>query len=123
MSAQGHTLEGRAARRVGTTLRGKYRIERVVGAGGMATVYAAIHRNGHRVAIKMLHEELSIRGDTRARFLREGYVANMVGHAGAVRVIDDDVADDGFRLPRDGAAPRRDAPRPLPAIRRPPSLS
>src|SRR4051794_33382777 len=95
MPASANPPERRATRPAGTMLRGKYRIERVLGAGGMATVYAAVHRNGHRVAIKMLHEELSIRGDTRARFQREGYVANEVGHAGAVRVLDDDVAENG----------------------------
>jgi serine/threonine-protein kinase len=88
-------VEERAARRVGTILRGKYRIVEVLGAGGMATVYAAVHRNGSRVAIKVLHEDLALRSDTRQRFLREGYVANRVGHPGAVRVLDDDVAEDG----------------------------
>ena len=88
-------FDRRAALRVGTTLGGKYRLERVLGVGGMATVYAAVHRNGHRVAVKVLHEDLSHRGDTRARFLREGYVANRIGHAGAVRIVDDDVAEDG----------------------------
>ena len=33
--------------------------------------------------------------DTRARFLREGYAANSVGHPGAVRVLDDDKSEDG----------------------------
>jgi serine/threonine protein kinase len=88
-------LSRRAQRREGTTLAGKYHIERVLGVGGMATVYAARHRNGNRVAIKLLHEELSLHGDTRARFLREGYVANAVLHSGAVRVLDDDIAEDG----------------------------
>ena len=88
-------IELRAAARVGKVLREKYRIERVLGAGGMATVYAAVHRNGSRVALKVLHEELSVRGDIRARFVREGYVANMVGHPGAVKILDDDVAEDG----------------------------
>jgi len=42
--------------RVGQTFcDGKYRIERVLGIGGMASVYAAVHRNGHRVAMKLLH--------------------------------------------------------------------
>ena len=45
----------------------------------------------------------------RARFLREGYVANKVGHPGAVRVLDDDVAEDGVGVPGDGAARGRDA--------------
>ena len=88
-------LSLRAKRREGTTVAGKYLIERVLGVGGMATVYAARHRNGNRVAIKVLHEELSLHDDTRARFLREGYVANAVEHAGAVRVLDDDIAEDG----------------------------
>ncbi len=87
--------EDRAARRVGTVLAGKYGIERLLGVGGMASVYAGVHRNGRRVAIKLLHQELGIVGDIRARFVREGYVANAVGHPGAVHVHDDDVDEDG----------------------------
>src|SRR5207245_1676737 len=63
--------------------------------GGMAAVYAATHRNGNTVAAKVLHVELSINGDVRRRFLREGYAANSIKHSGAVLVLDDDVADDG----------------------------
>ena len=44
----------------------------------------------------------------RARFAREGYVANAVEHPGVVRVLDDDVTEDGARVPGDGAARRRD---------------
>src|ERR1700722_8655888 len=85
-----------AEARVGTTLcRGKYRLDRVLGIGGMATVYAATHRNQAELAVKMLHPELSMRSDVRTRFLREGYVANSIKHAGAVLVVDDDVAEDG----------------------------
>ncbi len=62
----------------------------------MAAVYAATHRNGRRGAVKLLHPELSIDQDTRQRFLREGYVANAVGHEGAVEVLDDDTTDDGL---------------------------
>ncbi|MGO9835552.1 MAG: protein kinase domain-containing protein [Polyangiaceae bacterium] len=85
----------RAEQRIGTVLRGKYHIDRVLGVGGMAVVYAATHRNKKRFAVKMLHPELSIRDDIRTRFLREGYVANSVEHPGAVAVLDDDVAEDG----------------------------
>jgi serine/threonine-protein kinase len=81
--------------RVGTTLKGKYRLDSVLGVGGMAAVYAATHRNSKRFAIKMLHPELSLRSDIRTRFLREGYVATQVEHPGAVSVLDDDVAEDG----------------------------
>src|SRR5258708_36403963 len=84
-----------AEKRVGATLRGKYTIDKVLGVGGMAAVYRAVHRNGHRVALKMLHASISSNADLRGRFLREGYVANTVDHPGAVRVTDDDVAEDG----------------------------
>ncbi|HEV3189304.1 MAG TPA: protein kinase [Polyangiaceae bacterium] len=85
----------RARGRVGSTLRGKWRLDALLGIGGMAAVYAATHRNGSRAAVKLLHTEWSVNPQTRSRFLREGYVANAVGHDGAVKVIDDDVAEDG----------------------------
>ena len=85
----------RAQARVGTTLRGKYHLDRVLGVGGMAAVYAATHRNKKKFAIKMLHPKLTVQGDAQQRFLREGYVANTVEHSGAVAVLDDDVAEDG----------------------------
>jgi len=85
----------RAEARVGVILKGKYRLERLLGTGGMAAVYRASHRNGSRVAIKMLHLELSLDKEARSRFLLEGYAANNVDHPGVVRVLDDDTADDG----------------------------
>ncbi|HTQ44204.1 MAG TPA: serine/threonine-protein kinase [Polyangiaceae bacterium] len=85
----------RSRQRVGQVLREKWRLDVLLGVGGMASVYAATHRNGSRVAIKMLHQELSIHPQVRSRFMREGYVANSVGHEGAVHVIDDDTAEDG----------------------------
>jgi len=85
----------RAQARVGSVLRGKYVIDAVLGIGGMAVVYAATHRNTKRFAIKVLHPELSANADLRARFMREGYAANSVGHPGTVTVLDDDVAEDG----------------------------
>jgi serine/threonine protein kinase len=88
-------LQERAGGRLGTVLRGKYRLDRVLGVGGMAAVYKATHRNQAEFAIKMLHPELSLNEDVRTRFLREGYAANSVKHPGAVRVVDDDIAEDG----------------------------
>jgi len=85
----------RAEARVGVVLREKWRLDALLGVGGMAAVYAATHRNGMRGAVKMLHLELSTDADVRRRFLREGYAANSVGHAGAVTVLDDDEAADG----------------------------
>jgi eukaryotic-like serine/threonine-protein kinase len=84
-----------ARARVGQLLRGKWRLDRLIGVGGMASVYAATHRNGMRGAVKMLHPELAAGGEARERFLREGYVANAVDHDGVVKVLDDDLTDEG----------------------------
>jgi len=88
-------IESFANRRLGTVLRGKYRLDRLLGIGGMAVVYKATHRNQAEFAVKMLHPELSQREDVKTRFLREGYAANSVKHPGVVLVVDDDIAEDG----------------------------
>ncbi|MCA9634343.1 MAG: serine/threonine protein kinase, partial [Myxococcales bacterium] len=88
-------ISDRARHRVNTTLKGKWTLDGVLGVGGMATVYAATHRNQSRVAIKMLHPEVALDAEVTARFLREGYVANTVDHPGTVQVFDDDVTEDG----------------------------
>jgi eukaryotic-like serine/threonine-protein kinase len=80
---------------VGTSLKGKWKIEAKIASGGVATVYVATHRNGSRVAIKILDDDFSENEDMRRRFLREGYAANAVGHAAVVRVLDDDVTESG----------------------------
>ena len=85
----------RAQARVGTLLNGKWRLDKLVGVGGMAAVYAATHRNAKRVAIKILHPEISADDNARQRFLREGYAANQVGHRGAVSADDDGISEDG----------------------------
>jgi eukaryotic-like serine/threonine-protein kinase len=79
----------------------KWTLERLVGVGGMAAVYAATHRNGAHAAVKVLHPELSRLKEVRERFLREGYAANRVEHPGAVKVLDDDVVGSG---PESGTA-------------------
>ncbi len=84
-----------ALTRVGAVLRNKWTVDKLIGLGGMASVYAATHRNGNRVAIKVLHPELSKNQDACDRFLREGYAANRVGHPNAVSVLDDDETEDG----------------------------
>jgi serine/threonine-protein kinase len=81
--------------RVGSVLSDKWTLERLLGIGGMAAVYAARHRNGARAAVKVLHPELSRHREVRERFLREGYAANRVEHPGVVKVLDDDVIGSG----------------------------
>ncbi len=84
-----------AKARVGSVLDDKWTLERLLGVGGMAAVYGARHRNGARAAVKVLHPDLSRHKEVRERFLREGYAANRVEHAGAVKVLDDDVVASG----------------------------
>jgi serine/threonine-protein kinase len=76
-------------------VRDKYRIDAFIATGSMANVYAATHRNGSRVALKILHRDLANDPAMVERFRREGYFANAIGHPGVVRAIDDDVAEDG----------------------------
>ena len=75
--------------RVGTVINGKWTVDRLIGVGGMASVYAATHRNAKRAALKIMHPELSAQTTIRERFLREGYLSNMVDHPGVVKVDDD----------------------------------
>ncbi len=91
----------RAHSRVGTVLNEKWKLERLIGVGGMAAVYSALHRNGARAAVKVLHADIARIPQVRERFLREGYAANSVEHSGAVKVLDDDVITSG---PDEGAA-------------------
>jgi len=95
MSSRDADSKERAEARIGALLRDKWRIDALIGMGGMAAVYEATHRNGKRAAIKILHAEAAMVPDIRARFLREGYLANRVGHPGAVSILDDDVDVDG----------------------------
>ena len=96
MPVQLEAATERARARVGTVLKKKWHLDTLLGVGGMAAVYAATHRNKKRVAIKMLHPELSQDAAIRQRFLRETYVANSVGQQGAVAVDYDDVSEDGL---------------------------
>jgi serine/threonine-protein kinase len=81
--------------RVGQTLNGKWHVDRLLDVGGMGSVYEATHRNGRRAAIKVLHLRFARDPEVRKRFLREGYVANRIGHPGAVAILDDDTGEDG----------------------------
>lgn len=82
-------------RRLGSIIGGKWRVDRVLGTGSMATVYAVTHRNGVTAALKILHPALCSDPKVCERFLGEGYLTNAVKHPGIVRVLDDGMTDDG----------------------------
>ncbi len=83
--------------RLGQLIANRFRLERVLGQGGMAAVYLAEDETGGagKVAIKILHSEMAARKEVRERFLREGYVANQVDHPGAVKVLEHGTAAGG----------------------------
>jgi hypothetical protein len=83
-------VDASARERVGTTLKNKYRLDALLGVGGMAAVYSATHTNGRRYAVKVQHAHFAADPLLRRRFIKEGYAANAVGHPGAVTVFDDD---------------------------------
>jgi serine/threonine-protein kinase len=81
------------AERLATALEGRYRIERELGSGGMATVYLADDlRHGRRVAIKLLHPELSaVLGPER--FLAEIKTTAGLQHPHILPLFDSGAAD------------------------------
>jgi serine/threonine protein kinase len=79
----------------GTIVLNKWTIDARIARGGVATVYEATHRNGLKVALKVLHPEHIGSFEVTSRFAREGRIANGIEHPGIVRVLDDDVTADG----------------------------
>jgi len=67
---------------------GAWRIERELGRGGMATVYAVVHaRFGKRAAVKLAHSAALGPQFTSATFLREARMANLINHPGVAEVF------------------------------------
>ncbi|WP_437996620.1 protein kinase [Sorangium sp. So ce185] len=80
----------------GDVLAGKYRIERVLGAGGMGVVLAAWHLVlERRVAVKFLLPEAAALPDASARFLREARAAAALDGQHIARVLDVGTLDSG----------------------------
>ncbi len=80
MSLLGHADDAAAMQRLAFALVDRYRIERELGAGGMATVYLAHDiRHDRPVAIKVLHPEVA-ESLGRERFLREIRLAAKLTH-------------------------------------------
>jgi hypothetical protein len=112
---------------VGQVLRGTYRVEAIVGRGGMGLVYAARHeRTGRRYAVKTLLPGSPIGPDALRRFEREATAASALGHPNIVAVHDFDRTPGGTffmvmdyvdgesleqRLARVGSVPWADAKR------------
>jgi serine/threonine-protein kinase len=85
MSPEGQLAEAL----VGTTLEGGYRIECLLGVGGMGSVYKATHiRLAKHVAVKVMASELTASSESLARFHREALITGSLGHPHIVQVFD-----------------------------------
>ncbi len=75
---------------------GKYRLEAILGAGGMGVVYRAEHEALQRtVALKLILPDVDDE-EYRQRFLREARLAASIRHPNVVEIFDFDVADIGL---------------------------
>ncbi|MBK7537258.1 MAG: serine/threonine protein kinase [Myxococcales bacterium] len=81
---------------VGAVVAETYKLEALIGRGGMGEVYAASHLRlpGKHVAIKFLHPEVSD-PEILARFRREAEIASRLGHPNIVTVLDFNSLPDG----------------------------
>lgn len=96
-SASMSTTAQRAQARVGRTLADRWRLERVLGVGGFAAVYAAEHiRSKRKAAIKILHTDIPLTRADLARFVLEMRAVNAIAdHPGVVQIVDDGETAEG----------------------------
>jgi serine/threonine-protein kinase len=88
--------ESGADARVGTTLADRYRIDALIGEGGMGRVYLAEHvLMRKRLAIKVLHRELTTMTEVVARFEREAMAAANIDHPNVAAATDFGKLQDG----------------------------
>jgi len=74
---------------VGEVVAEKYRIERLIGCGGMAEVYAAVNvRTERRVALKWILPMLARNREVMLRFRREALAAGRIVHPNVVAIFD-----------------------------------
>ncbi len=80
----------------GTTLGGRFRLDEMIGGGGMGSVWAAHDfEQGHRVAVKLLHQRLAKATEFRERFFDESKHAASIPHPHILTVYDHG-EDDGW---------------------------
>ncbi len=93
---------------VGTLIGGRYRLDAVIGRGGMSTVYKAFDTVLERpVAIKLMHREIATDSDQLERFRREARSVAQLNHPNVVSVIDageEPLPEDEHAHNHDGAA-------------------
>jgi serine/threonine-protein kinase len=82
---------------VGSVVAGKYRVDRVLGRGGMGAVFSATNVTiGKRVALKFLTREAARDKSATERFQREAEAAGVIESEHIVHVFDSGTTDDGL---------------------------
>src|ERR1041385_868606 len=78
------------------TVAGKYRLTRLLGKGGMGSVWEGVHESlGTRVAVKFIDTDYASSDEIRQRFVNEAKAAARLRSKHVVQVYDQGVADDG----------------------------
>jgi serine/threonine-protein kinase len=81
---------------IGEVLQETYRLERLIGEGGMGKVFEASHtRLRRRFAVKLLAPAVSSLPEAVARFRREGEITSSLGHPHIIEVVDSNTTPDG----------------------------
>ncbi len=84
------------ASRLGQVVSGRYRIQELLGEGGMGAVYLAEHTlMRKRVALKLLHPDMSENDEVLARFRREAEAAAHIEHPNVAAATDFGQTEDG----------------------------
>src|SRR5436190_23126340 len=87
---------GGASALIGTILGGRYRIDKLLGEGGMGAVYQCEHTHMRkRLAVKVLHPEMSRMPEVVARFEREAMAAAHIDHPNVATATDFGKLEDG----------------------------
>ena len=95
-SRGGPAARSRSLLKVGDLLASKYRVERLLGEGGMGVVVEAYHELlDQRVAVKLLYQDIADR-EAQSRLLLEARSAAKLQSEHVARVVDVDVGEDGL---------------------------
>ena len=71
----------------GVTIGGRYKVQHLIGQGGMGEVYSAEGKNGERIALKVLHDRAAKDPDLVARFQREATIASHIKSPYVARIL------------------------------------